>query len=148
MPPIFPSNTMFSSSSCLHVTTAQPTSTGTVRVWISKMFQNIGDYFNDNEYLLADSAFLLSAQVVQLSKNRSAVKWIAISIMPMNEPLVFRSDGVVRVRATTVSRFLTLALHDITFNTFVQLSSIPKHFLKRRKFSLFSSFSHLRYRQI
>ena len=39
-------------------------------VWCNcKMFQNIGDYINENEYLLADSAFLLSAQVVPAFKK-------------------------------------------------------------------------------
>ena len=33
------------------------------------MFWNIGDYFNDNEYLLADSAFLPSVQVVPAFKK-------------------------------------------------------------------------------
>ena len=33
------------------------------------MCQNIGDYFNDNEYLLADSTFLPSAQVVLAFKK-------------------------------------------------------------------------------
>ena len=40
------------------------------RVWRnSKMFRNVGDYFNDNEYLLADSAFSPSAQVVPAFKK-------------------------------------------------------------------------------
>ena len=33
------------------------------------VIQNVGDYFNDNEYLLADSAFSPSAQVVPAFKK-------------------------------------------------------------------------------